>query len=419
MANDLIFRAADTATALERVQASLGSNAYIIEIKNVGNFVEITASLDAPVARSTKEAFKSESLSGQTNESLDPAVSDQKKLEELGSEQKKVLQPLQQQELAFENVFIDEAESDQKNIEHSAPIYRPKMGSEGSAVTPMSATQTQTNEVLVDPNVSPRLEKPTKPSKKPRILAGSYHKAHELGFGDLLNLGLGGDFIKKEFSIEEFEGSISKAELTQSLIDTFYDPLGKEVFKNYSNLVFLGTPGSGKSTVCAKLMHYYGVQYSGKPSVVHVTPEKLFEADRLNFHSKMFNFPFARHHTLDNESLYLAKRQLIEISWEFQTPFAKFYSSNSYIHEFVKPFLVLPAEINTETLEQIMRVFPTIKSVILNKCDYGRFSGKNLMILYQSGCKISVLSGERVVSGPLDIADEAMMRGFVEYTLQI
>jgi flagellar biosynthesis GTPase FlhF len=89
------------------------------------------------------------------------------------------------------------------------------------------------------------------------------------------------------------------------------------------------------------------------------------------------------------------------------------------LHSSVKPFLVLPAEINTDTLEQIIRVFPNIKSVILSKCDYGRFSGKNLMVLYQNGCKISVLTGDRSVSNSLNMADLAMMRGFVEYTLRV
>jgi flagellar biosynthesis GTPase FlhF len=278
---------------------------------------------------------------------------------------------------------------------------------------------TQKNEDPVHPTISRGPEKTPTPIKQSQILASSYQKAYELGFGDLLNLGLSGDFIKKEFSIVEFEGGISKAELIQSLIDTFYDPVGKVVFENYSNLVFLGAPGSGKSTVCAKLMHYFGTQYSGKPSIVHVTPEKLFEADRLNFHAKMFNFPFIRQHVLDIDSLCLTKGQLIEIAWDFQIPFANCYASNSHLHASVKPFLVLPAEINTETLEQIIRVFPNIKSVIISKCDYGRFSGKNLMVLYQNGCKISVLTGDRTVSNPLDMADEDMMRGFVEYTLKV
>ena len=256
-------------------------------------------------------------------------------------------------------------------------------------------------------------------AKKTLNLRSSYQVSHELGFGDLLNLGLSGDFIKKEFSIEEFEGGISKSDLIHGLIDTFYDPLEKDAFGNYSNVVLLGTPGSGKSTVCAKLMHFYGTQHSSKPSVVHVTPEKLFEADRLNFHAKLFNFPFSRHHVLDNDSLFLAKRQLIEIAWDFQIPFASFYANNSHLHPSVKPFFFFPSEINNETLEQIIRICPNIKSVILNKCDYGRFSKKNLMMLYQNRFKISVLSGDRTVKHPLGVADEGMMRGFVEYTLQI
>ena len=52
MSHNLIFRASDTATALEKVQHSLGPDAYIIDIKNVGQGVEITASRDEPIMRS-------------------------------------------------------------------------------------------------------------------------------------------------------------------------------------------------------------------------------------------------------------------------------------------------------------------------------------------------------------------------------
>ena len=51
MANNLIFRAADASTAMEKVQNALGPDAYIIDISNVGNFVEITASKDEPIQR--------------------------------------------------------------------------------------------------------------------------------------------------------------------------------------------------------------------------------------------------------------------------------------------------------------------------------------------------------------------------------
>ena len=49
MANNLIFRAADASTAMEKVQNALGPDAYIIDISNVGNFVEITASKEEPI----------------------------------------------------------------------------------------------------------------------------------------------------------------------------------------------------------------------------------------------------------------------------------------------------------------------------------------------------------------------------------
>ena len=49
MANNLIFRAADASAAMEKVQNALGPDAYIIDISNVGNFVEITASKDEPI----------------------------------------------------------------------------------------------------------------------------------------------------------------------------------------------------------------------------------------------------------------------------------------------------------------------------------------------------------------------------------
>ena len=51
MANNLIFRAADASAAMEKVQNALGPDAYIINISNVGNFVEITASKDEPIQR--------------------------------------------------------------------------------------------------------------------------------------------------------------------------------------------------------------------------------------------------------------------------------------------------------------------------------------------------------------------------------
>ncbi len=60
MVNELIFRAADTATALEKVQTKLGEDAFIIGIKNVGSFVEITASIEPPKKRPVKNSRDAE-----------------------------------------------------------------------------------------------------------------------------------------------------------------------------------------------------------------------------------------------------------------------------------------------------------------------------------------------------------------------
>jgi hypothetical protein len=68
---------------------------------------------------------------------------------------------------------------------------------------------------------------------------------------------------------------------------------------------------------------------------------------------------------------------------------------------------------------EVLRVCPMVSTVILNKCDFGRFSRRNLMLLYEKGYKIAALSGDRSVSSPLDMADAVMLHGFVEYTLDL
>ena len=415
MSNNLIFRAADTATALERVQESLGPNAYIIEIKNVGNFVEITASLDEPVKRPREKTPKAVDSLRETNGGLTFSDEEKASFESLEKKESGGSGASAQQELALEKVFIDNADNTDEKM-------KPHLSARGSQKAEKPVSEPFDPDLMPDNRLdnsyaASKEENPTTNSTISEKPKSPYQKSYDLGFGDLLNLGLSGDFIKKQFSIEEFAGGISKFEFIQSLIDAFYEPREKAIFEDYSNLVFLGLPGSGKSTICAKLMHFFGTQYSRKPTVVHVTPEKLFEADRLSFHAKLFNFPFKRHHVLDNDTLFRNDPQVIEIAWDFQIPFANFYSKNHHLYPSFKPFMVIPAEINNETLSQIFRVCPNIKSVILNKCDYGRFSGKNLMMLYQNGYKISVLSGNRIVNGPLDVADKTMMREFVDYTL--
>ena len=134
---------------------------------------------------------------------------------------------------------------------------------------------------------------------------------------------------------------------------------------------------------------------------------------------EMFNFPFYRKYVPDNAAICQAKRQIVEIAWENQMSFANYFSKNHKSYPSLKPFIVLPAEINHRTLKEVLRVSPMVYNLILNKCDFGRFSLRNLMMIYEKGYKIAFLSGDRSVSAPLEMADTSMLHGFVEYTLDL
>ena len=428
MANNLIFRAADASTAMEKVQNALGPDAYIIDISNVGNFVEITASKDEPIQRQHNKPVnprKSLALAKRKLERFlpeDPRVP----LHGTGFQPSPGAEPSQgntvvrQNELASreefitENVFRDDEEPPTKSAPHSQgnSVQTPEKDPVKHEI-PRAASVLQ-------------LDQPSRPEPKRNDYASADTQSSALPkrsevfvFGDLMNFGLTPAFIKNTFGLKEFDGSIPRSKFTETLVSALYEPRSASLIEDYGNLVFLGTPGSGKSTICAKLMHYFGTQYAEKPAVVHVTPEKLFEADRLRFHAKMFNFPFSRKYTLDNETLCQGNKQIVEIAWDFQMSFANYFAHHHQSYQSVKPFLVLSADINYHTLKEVLRVCPKVRTVILNKCDFGRFSTRNLMLLFEKGYKIASLSGDRSVSSPLDMADPVMLHGFVEYTLEL
>ena len=428
MANNLIFRAADASTAMEKVQNALGPDAYIIDISNVGSFVEITASKDEPTQRQPNkpvnprkslalakrklERFLPEDprapLHGtdyQTSPSTEPSQGNSVlRQNELASKE----------ELITENVFRDDEELQTKSAPHSQgnSVQTPEKD-------PLKYEITRETSVL-------QLDQTSRPEPKRNDYASADTQGSALPkrsegfvFGDLMNFGLTPAFIKNTFGLKEFDGSIPRSKFTEILVSALYEPRSASLIEDYGNLVFLGTPGSGKSTICAKLMHYFGTQYAEKPAVLHVTPEKLFEADRLRFHAKMFNFPFSRKYILDNEALCQGNKQIAEIAWDFQMSFANYFAHHHQSYQSVKPFLVLSADINYRTLKEVLRVCPKVRTVILNKCDFGRFSTRNLMVLFEKGYKIASLSGDRSVSSPLDMADPVMLHGFVEYTLKL
>jgi len=428
MANNLIFRAADASTAMEKVQNALGPDAYIIDISNVGNFVEITASKDEPIQRQPNKPVNPRKSLALAKRKLERFLPEDPRAPLHGTDfqPSPSAEPSQGNSVVRQNELASRKEFITENVFRDDEEPQTKSGhlSQGNSVQTPEKDPAK-YEIPSEASVL-QLDQPSRPEPKRNDYASADTQSSALPkrsevfvFGDLMNFGLTPAFIKNTFGLKEFDGSIPRSKFTETLVSALYEPRSASLIEDYGNLVFLGTPGSGKSTICAKLMHYFGTQYAEKPAVVHVTPEKLFEADRLRFNAKMFNFPFSRKYTLDNEALCQGNKQIVEIAWDFQLSFANYFAHHHQSYQSVKPFLVLSADINYHTLKEVLRVCPKVRTVILNKCDFGRFSTRNLMFLFEKGYKIASLSGDRSVSSPLDMADPVMLHGFVEYTLEL
>ena len=425
MVNELVFRAADTATALEKVQDNLGENAFIIEIKNVGNFVEITASLQEPVAvkGSAKTAPRNSVLvlskRLQENSALGTGK-DNTDLETLADFDELIPYKPKPSKIGAEQDLMADAD-----IENTVKEALPYSGLQNEKrLDKNHSNSAQDLDLSNNPNESllqetdPKDEDIPLASHVPSVeLALSEMHDGQLSFGDLLNIGLTSEFIKKEFSISEFSGLITKDQLVITLIRTFWDSSSRRILDVYYNIVLLGTPGSGKSTICAKLMQHYSLFRQDIPRILQVSPDKIFELDRLSYFARLFNFPFEKQQSFKSEAIFQVEKQLTEISWEYYFAFFEAIAQQSKHLPHVKLLLVLPASINTGSLAEILRVSQGVNSVILNKCDYGRFTIKHLMMLYRKNCKIVSLSGDTEVDEPIEFVDEATMRGFIEYVL--
>ena len=425
MVNELVFRAADTATALEKVQDNLGENAFIIEIKNVGNFVEITASLQEPVAvkGSAKTAPKNSVLvlskRLQENAALGTGK-DNTDLETLADFDELIPYKPKPSEIGAEQGSIADADIEntvKEALPHSGLANEKRLDKDHSNSAQDLELSNNPNESLLQ-ETDPKDEDIPFDSNVPSVeLALSEMHDGQLSFGDLLNIGLTSEFIKKEFSISEFSGSITKDHLVNTLIRTFWDSSSRRILDVYYNIVLLGTPGSGKSTICAKLMQHYSLFRQDMPRVLQVSPDKIFELDRLSYFARLFNFPFEKQQSFKSEAIFQVEKQLTEISWEYYFEFFEAIAQQSKHLPHVKLLLVLPASINTGSLAEVLRVSQGVNSVILNKCDYGRITIKHLMMLYRKNCKIVGLSGDIEVNEPIEFVDEATMRGFIEYVL--
>ena len=437
MVNELIFRAADTATALEKVQTKLGEDAFIIGIKNVGSFVEITASIEPPKKRPVKNSRDAERWLKSAKTSLDD-FRQQRQTSDLDADTTLDLSALskaieansltQTDELAPAKPVAaraDSAADGAADIQTDAKIGDPSPASLFDDVenktAPISGPAPE--ETQADGATPLGFEKAAPanlPSEKKSAHAASLESnAPGLSFGDLLAIGLSSEFIKAEIKISEFEGAIEKDALLDRLVEIFIDPKAAELFQPRQNVVFIGPPGSGKSTLIAGLMQNITQQSSEKPQVLHVSEEVLFETDRLSFYARILNFPQIRQKTCISSNILAPQAQISEIAWEKHPEFCAVFKRDGQIFSHVHVVMVLPAEMNAGSMDEILRVSPTNLSVIFNKCDYGRASPKQLMSLYNRGGKVAALTGDPSLQSDLKAVDVQTLKIFFEYILPV
>ena len=437
MVNELIFRAADTATALEKVQTKLGEDAFIIGIKNVGSFVEITASIEPPKKRPVKNSRDAERWLKSAKTSLDD-FRQQRQTSDLDADTTLDLSALskaieansltQTDELAPAKPVAaraDSAADGAPDIQTDAKIGDPSPASlfddvENKTAPISGLTPEETQADGATPLGFEEAAPANLPSEKKSAHAASLESnAPGLGFGDLLAIGLSSEFIKAEIKISEFEGAIEKDALLDRLVEIFIDPKAAELFQPRQNVVFIGPPGSGKSTLIAGLMQNITQQSSEKPQVLHVSEEVLFETDRLSFYARVLNFAQSRQKICSASNILAPQAQISEIAWEKHPEFCAVFKRDGQIFSHVHVVMVLPAEMNAGSMDEILRVSPANLSVIFNKCDYGRASPKQLMSLYNRGGKVAALTGDPSLQSDLKAVDAQTLRIFFEYILPV
>ena len=437
MVNELIFRAADTATALEKVQTKLGEDAFIIGIKNVGSFVEITASIEQPKKRLVKNSRDAERWLKSAKTSLDD-FRQQRQTSDLDADTTLDLSALskaieansltQTDELAPAKPVAaraDSAADGAPDIQTDAKIGDPSPASlfddvENKTAPISGPAPEETQADGATPLGFEEAAPANLPSEKKSAHAASLESnAPGLSFGDLLAIGLSSEFIKAEIKISEFEGAIEKDALLDRLVEIFIDPKAAELFQPRQNVVFIGPPGSGKSTLIAGLMQNITQQSSEKPQVLHVSEEVLFETDRLSFYARVLNFAQSRQKICSASNILAPQAQISEIAWEKHPEFCAVFKRDGQIFSHVHVVMVLPAEMNAGSMDEILRVSPANLSVIFNKCDYGRASPKQLMSLYNRGGKVAALTGDPSLQSDLKAVDVQTLKIFFEYILPV
>ena len=303
MSHNLIFRASDTATALEKVQHSLGPDAYIIDIKNVGQGVEITASRDQPIMRSPQtqvDPRKSLSLAKNKLSKLasdDPSQPTPAASDETSAVPKGTLVNEALAGAAIKNAFSDEASQYQTASE-----------------APLKDFDT-TNILRLKPNVQKRSVKTkavsSNQNKSPLVLENKY------GFGDLRSFGLSNAFIGREFGLQEFDGTVTRDDLIDGLVNALFEATFAPQFDNLTHIAVFGPPGAGKSTLIAKLMAGNVEKSMPQPKIFQISSERVFEGDRLRSFSQTFNLPYSKtcNFSFDFKEY---PRSITEIAWDLQ-----------------------------------------------------------------------------------------------------
>ena len=434
MVNELIFRAADTATALEKVQTKLGEDAFIIGIKNVGSFVEITASIEPPKKRPVKNSRDAERWLKSAKTSLDD-FRQQRQSSDLDADTMLDLSALskaievnsltQKDDFAPIAALGDgaadgptEAQTDSGSGDRDTPTSLDEAENKTASISRPATQEPQADGAPpLDFEEAVTADLPIE--KKPTLAASLEDNSLGMSFGDLLAIGLSPEFIKAEIKISEFQGTIEKDALLDRLVEIFLDPKATEVLQSGKNVVFIGPPGAGKSTLIAGLMQNITKQSREKPQVLHVSEEVLFETDRLNFYARVLNFAQMRQKKCSASNILAPKAQISEIAWEKHPEFCAVFKRDGQIFPHVNVVMVLPAEINAVSMDEILRVSPSNLSVIFNKCDYGRASPKQLMSLYNRGGKIAALTGDPSFQSGLKAVDRQTLRVFFEYILPV